>query len=236
MALYGLWIGNPKPGAVAVETALQGNLCRCTGYESIVRAALAAAAAGGQAFDRLAVEREDITVRLAKLAGSGARLEGPSGLGVVPADLDQFAQIYADMPEATLVAGATDVGLWVTKFLRPISPAIFIGGLDGLKGVTQDGEWLSIGAGATYSEAEDTIRRLVPGAADYWSRIGGWQVRNAGTIGGNIANGSPIGETPPLMIALGAEITLRHRRQRRRMKLEDFFIAYGKQDLSLIHI
>ncbi len=242
MALYGLWIGNPKPDAVAVETALQGNLCRCTGYESIVRAALAAAAAGGQAFDRLAVEREDIMARLAKLAGSAARVEGPSGLGVVPADLDQFAQIYADMPEATLVAGATDVGLWVTKFLKPISPAIFIGGLDGLKGVTQDGEWLSIGAGATYSEAEDTIRRLVPGAADYWSRIGGWQVRNAGTIGGNIANGSPIGETPPLMIALGAEITLRHRGQRRRMKLEDFFIAYGKQDrqkgefLETIHV
>ncbi|TJZ83970.1 xanthine dehydrogenase small subunit [Paracoccus hibiscisoli] len=228
MALYGLWMTNPDAGAAEIETALQGNICRCTGYAPIIRAALAAGAAGGQAQDALARERETVAARLAGMRGARVSLARGADRALVPADTDDLAAALLEEPGATLVAGATDVGLWVTKFMRDISPAIFIGHL--MKEITVEGDLIHLGAGVTYSEAARVIARHIPQAAEYWSRIGGWQVRNAGTIGANIANGSPIGDTPPLLIALDARIVLRRGDQRREMPLEAFFIDYGKQD------
>lgn len=227
MSLYALWMRDPAPSVAAVETALQGNLCRCTGYEPIVKAALAAAKAGGQARDRLIAERAETMARLAAMADA-ARVE--AGGVIVPADLDDFAALYAKHPDATVVAGATDVGLWVTKRFRAIAPALFIGGLDELKSVTESAGVLTIGAGVSYSEARAALSARIPAFAALIDRIGGEQVRNMGTIGGNIANGSPIGDTPPALIALGATLVLRKGAKRRRVALEDFFVAYGKQD------
>ena len=227
MALYGLWMTNPDPDPVQIETALQGNLCRCTGYEPIVQAALAAAKAGGQPMDALTVEREAVTATLAAIP-AGAAVTREDQQVIVPADTDALADALIRHPGATIVAGATDVGLWVTKFLRPISPGIFIGHL--MKDVAVSEGEIRIGAGVTYSELMPVIEAHLPEVADYMLRIGGWQVRNAGTIGGNIANGSPIGETPPLLIALGTRIVLRRGDQRRELPLEAFFIDYGKQD------
>ena len=227
MALYGLWMTNPHPDVVQIETALQGNLCRCTGYEPIVKAALAAGRAGGQMQDALAVERAAVAARLASIP-AGADVSRGDDRAVVPADTDALAAALMDQPQATIVAGATDLGLWVTKMMRPISPALFIGHL--MKDIEDGAEEIRIGAGVTYSEFAPVIEAHFPEVQDYFLRIGGWQVRNAGTIGGNIANGSPIGETPPLLIALGARIVLRRGDARRELPLEDYFIAYGKQD------
>ncbi|WP_134724966.1 xanthine dehydrogenase small subunit [Paracoccus luteus] len=229
MALYGLWMTNPDADMTAIETALQGNLCRCTGYAPIVRAAQAVLAAGGQAGDRIARERDEVTARLAAMQGGRVEVARGDDRAILPADVDDLAAVLVEHPDATIVAGATDVGLWVTKFLRPISPAVFIGHLDGLKRIDV-GDDIRIGAGVTYTEAVPLIESEFPEVSDYWHRIGGWQVRNMGTIGGNIANGSPIGESPPLMIALGARLVLRHGDTRREIALEDFFIAYGQQD------
>jgi len=220
--------GGFRPRARADRDRLQGNLCRCTGYAPILRAAQAAG--GDRAADPLAVEREEVTARLRALRDGRRVVTGPEGdTAILPADLDDFARVYAETPEATVVAGATDVGLWVTKFLRPIAPAIFIGHLDELRRIEQ-GETLTLGAGVSYTEAWPVLADRFPHLDAYWSRIAGWQVRNMGTVGGNIANGSPIGDTPPVLIALGAEITLRHGNSRRRLPLEAFFIDYGKQD------
>ena len=228
MALYGLWMTNPAAGEAEIETALQGNICRCTGYAPIIRAAQAAGAAGGQAQDALAREREAVAARLAGMRDGRVSLARGADRALIPADTDDLAAALLEEPGATLVAGATDVGLWVTKFMRDISPAIFIGHL--MKEITVADGVIRLGAGVTYSEAAPILTRHIPEAAEYWSRIGGWQVRNAGTIGANIANGSPIGDTPPLLIALDARIVLRRGDQRREMPLEAFFIDYGKQD------
>ncbi|MGB3389655.1 MAG: xanthine dehydrogenase small subunit [Pseudaminobacter sp.] len=231
MSLYALWMREPKPSDAAIEKALQGNLCRCTGYEPIIRAARAISTYGKVAQDPLKRERESIVARLAAM-NDGARVEIDTGGKrlLVPASVDDLAAILEAEPKATIVAGSTDVGLWVTKFMREIAPVVFIGHLDGLKGVSETSGVVTIGAGVTYSEAFATLSKRIPALGPLITRIGGEQVRNMGTIGGNIANGSPIGDTPPPFIALGATLTLRKGATRRTLPLEEFFIAYGKQD------
>ena len=228
MSLYGLWMRDPSAGQPAIENALQGNLCRCTGYAPIIRAAKAISNYGP---DPLAAERDAIRQRLVSFS-DGVRVEIGAGAEriIVPADLDDFAVLYEQNPEATIVAGSTDVGLWVTKFMRRIGPVIFIGHLGELKRIEKTESEVRFGAGVSYSEALPALLANVPQMAALWHRIGGEQVRNMGTIGGNVGNGSPIGDTPPPFIALGARLHLRKGRQRREIALEDYFLAYGKQD------
>ncbi|SFU07330.1 xanthine dehydrogenase small subunit [Mesorhizobium sp. YR577] len=231
MSLYGLWMKEPEPADAAIEKALQGNLCRCTGYEAIMRAARAISSYGKVAKDPLAVERAAVMKKLVALR-DGLRVEIGTEKHrlIVPADVDDFASILESEQKPTIVAGSTDVGLWVTKHMRDISPVVFIGHLDGLRKISEKDGVVSIGAGVTYTEVFSTLSKRIPALGPLIDRIGGEQVRNMGTIGGNIANGSPIGDTPPPFIALGASLTLRKGKARRTIPLEEFFIAYGKQD------
>ena len=231
MSLYALWMQDPKPSDRRIEKALQGNLCRCTGYEAIVRAARAISTYGDAHDDPLAAERAEIAGRLNALR-DGARIEIGTDAKrfFVPASVDDLAEILEAHPRATIVAGATDVGLWVTKFMREIAPVVFIGHLDELRRTSEKNGVLTIGANTSYTEAFRILAVRIPALATLIDRIGGEQVRNMGTIGGNIANGSPIGDTPPPLIALGARLTLRKGKSRRTIPLEEFFIDYGKQD------
>jgi xanthine dehydrogenase small subunit len=231
MSLYALWMRSPEPSDRGIETALQGNLCRCTGYEAIIRAARAFSSYGRVTEDALARERDEIRARLAAMH-DGKRVEIGEGNDrlVVPASVDDLAEVFAAEPKATIVAGSTDVGLWVTKFMRDIAPVVFTGGLEELQQIGEMNGPITIGAGVSYTAARDFIARRIPALGLLIDRIGGDQVRNMGTIGGNIANGSPIGDTPPPLIALGATLTLRRGAERRTLPLEDFFIDYGKQD------
>jgi xanthine dehydrogenase small subunit len=231
MSLYGLWMENPKPSITEIEKALQGNLCRCTGYAAIIRAAEAISTIGDLGKDPLFAERDRIAGELASLQ-DGRRVvigEG-SELFMLPASVDDFADVLEANPKATIVAGSTDVGLWVTKFMRDIAPVVHLTHLEELRLITVDDKGVTLGAGVSYAEAYPVITEHFPQLRELWDRIGGQQVRNMGTVGGNIANGSPIGDTPPALIALGASVTLRKGSRRRTVALEDFFIAYGKQD------
>ncbi|MBN9303611.1 MAG: xanthine dehydrogenase small subunit [Devosia sp. 67-54] len=231
MSLYGLWMQTPRPSVPEIEVALQGNLCRCTGYQPIVKAGLAMSQYGAVEADPLLLHRTQMVARLEALR-DGRTVDIGEGRNrlIVPASVDDLAEIYAANPGGTLVSGATDVGLWVTKFMRDIGPMIYIGHLPELQTITETEGALTLGAGITYTQARVAVVKHFPQLAELWDRIGGGQVRNAGTVGANIANGSPIGDTPPPFIALGAHITLRRGNERREVKLKDFFIAYGKQD------
>ena len=231
MSLYGLWMTNAKPSVQEIEKALQGNLCRCTGYAAIIRAAEAIASVGELGKDPLIVEREEITRQLEALR-DGRRVEigSEDERVVLPASLDDFAVVLEANPKATIVAGSTDVGLWVTKFMRDIAPVVHLSHLEELRRISVDANGISLAAGVSYTEAYPVIVRHFPQLRELWDRIGGEQVRNMGTVGGNIANGSPIGDTPPALIALGASVILRKGTRRRTLPLEAFFIEYGKQD------
>ena len=202
------------------DDQLAGNLCRCTGYAPIVRAAEAAAdvPVPGWMFEDLrlleGVEREDHTAC------------------AMPQTSDDLAEWYAANPGGTLIAGATDVGLWVTKGLRDLAPVAFLGGIDELKAIEVSEDVVRIGAGASVADVGAALAGLHPDFAEMLRRYGSTQVRNAATIGGNIANGSPIGDAPPALIALGATLHLRKGRKRRELPLEAFFIDYGRQDRS----
>ena len=228
MSLYGLWMRDPHPSQLAIEKALQGNLCRCTGYAPIIRAAKAISSYGAPEADPLRAERIALKGKI-KAIHDGRRVEIADQI-IVPASLDDFAAVYEANPGATIVAGSTDVGLWVTKFMRRIGPVIFIGHLQELKRIAENDSELRLYAGVSYSEALPSIAANFPQLGELWDRIAGEQIRNMGTIGGNIANGSPIGDTPPPLIALGAKLHLRRGEHRREIKLEDYFLAYGKQD------
>lgn len=231
MSLYALWMREQNPTRSAIEKSLQGNLCRCTGYRPIIDAAMNISSYGTIAHDWLETERQSNKQRLEDFA-DGTRLE--VGIGdaraILPADLDDLSKLRLEHPETTIIAGGTDVGLWVTKHMHDFGTVLFVGHLEELKTLATTDTHLTIGAGATYSEAQDRLLALFPHLEEYWWRIAGEQIRNMGTIGGNIANGSPIGDMPPVLIALGAELILRQGEMQRQMPLEDFFIDYGKQD------
>ncbi len=222
MSLYGRAVG-ASGHDLPVEDVLAGNLCRCTGYGPILEAA---ATTGALARDDAALARQ-----LRELA-SGETVAGLYGdrRWFIPRTADALADLLAAHPDARMVAGATDVGLWVTKGLHVIDTLIFVGDIAELRTMAETDEGLTIGAAVRYAQAHAACARLHPDLGELIRRIGGLQVRNAGTIGGNIANGSPIGDGPPALIALGATLTLRSHMGRRTMPLEDYFLDYGKQD------
>ncbi len=233
MSLYALWMANPAPNNQEIEKALQGNLCRCTGYEPIIKAAQAISSIDSAEHDPLIVERKQVMERLQSLHDhSRVEIKLENSHFFLPASLQDLADIRQTYPNSTIVAGSTDVGLWVTKHMQDISPIVFISHLEELHKIEIGSDGIKIGASVTYNELSPLIEKYFPHVSPYWNRIGGEQVRNMGTIGGNLANGSPIGDTPPMLIALGATMTLRCGSDQKTLAVEDFFIDYGKQDRS----
>ena len=228
MSLFALYQEAGASDRNRIDDALAGNLCRCTGYGPIVAAARAMKAGQPDRFTRHA--RQTIAALKALSAGASASLEGEGRRYFAPRSSAELAQLLLQHPNATILGGGTDVGLWVTKQLRSLDTIIYVGEVADLKQIKVDERWIEIGAGVTYSQALATIEAHYPDIAEMMRRLGSEQIRNTGTIGGNIANGSPIGDSPPSLIALGSRLVLQRGDQQRELALEDFFLDYGKQD------
>lgn len=236
MSLYAMYENGDIATRDTVNDTLAGNLCRCTGYGPLVEASLKAqemrlpvdhSALKDRIEALLALRRHETLELVAKspVTGNEKRYFAP----VTVADLAALLQQY---PDATILAGSTDVGLWVTKMHRELTVVIYIGAIEELKATRESGESIEIGAGVTVSDAMAVLAKYYPDMGELFRRFASVQIRNSGTLGGNIANGSPIGDAPPVLIAAGAQLVLRKGDDERTIPLEDYFIDYGKQDLA----
>lgn len=202
-----------------IHDALAGNLCRCTGYRPIVEAMTRIAG--------LAVEppvSSPMPSRTASTAFEGAFF--------VPRTLEELLSLRAEHPDALLLAGATDLGLLASRARKPPAAVIHLMHVPELAAISSTGDKITIGAAATYEAAAPTLVEAFPALRPYLSRLGSRQIRNMGTIGGNIGTASPIGDMPPVLLALEARLTLVSKRGRRELLLDDFFLDYRKTALA----
>ncbi|TKC91570.1 xanthine dehydrogenase small subunit [Trinickia terrae] len=243
MSMWALYENQPAgaglPTRDEINTALSGNLCRCTGYRPIVDAAQ-------KMFDyrqypRAAFDREKAVRALQAIRRTSTfAYRAPDARGAAfgtpsfwaPLTLDAFATLRAEHPRARLLAGSTDVGLWVTKQFRELGDILYIGNVAELKTTARDGAALTIGAAASLEDAYAALAADYPELAELWMRFASLPIRNAGTLGGNVANGSPIGDAMPALIALDAQVVLRQGPNTRTLPLDAFYLGYQKTALE----
>jgi xanthine dehydrogenase small subunit len=233
MSLFALYLNDPQPSRAAVVDALSGNLCRCTGYRPIIDAGTTMSKLPEPShWSRADSQSESTRSALASLERDGAfEVEGEPAY-VAPKSLDDLAERYRSAPDSLLLAGGTDVGLWVTKQFRVLAPILYLGDINELKSTVAKDGVLEIGAAVTLTDAYAAIVEHYPKLAEFASRFASPPVRNSGTLCGNLANGSPIGDSMPILIALGARVLLRAGKVSRELALEDLYIGYQTKALK----
>jgi xanthine dehydrogenase small subunit len=232
MSLFGLY-QNKQGEAISREqaqAALSGNLCRCTGYRPIVDAAQAM-----QALPRAHVNEAEVLLNLELLTHNSRGLEADSAY-MSPTTLAKLLALRSRHPDAQLVAGCTDVGLWVTKMHQQFAKVLDVTQVAELRRVEDYPHHIAIGAAVTLTDGFAALVADRPQLAEFAHRFAGLPVRNSGTLGGNVANGSPIGDSMPLLIALGASVVLMRqsgkRIAHRELALEDLYTGYRQNVIA----
>ncbi len=230
MSLFGMYQNHVcQGGTITRELAqeeLSGNLCRCTGYRPILDAAQEMAR-----LPAMRVDEEAIVRQLEAIAQEPATVPADSAY-LAPTALSELLALRAAHPAAQIVAGCTDVGLWVTKMHMQLPQVLDVTRVQELKGVESYENHIAIGAAVTLTDAFAALVAERPMLKTFANRFAGLPVRNSGTLGGNIANGSPIGDSMPLLIALGANVVLLSQRGHRELPLESFYTGYRKNVLA----
>jgi xanthine dehydrogenase small subunit len=249
MSLFALYKSADQPSRTEINDAIAGNLCRCTGYRPIVDAAQRMYAYGNGtrksdenwmncSFSSLSdkqpsrSEREMIE-RLTSIQRRGTLALQSSGRQYwAPSRLADLAALKREHPDARIVAGATDVGLWVTKQHRDLDKVIYVGNVAELKTVSETDSHVVVGAAVSLTDAFAALVRHYPELDEIFRRFASPPIRNAGTLGGNIANGSPIGDSMPALMALDTTLVLRSGAKTRELELDRFYVAYQKTALE----
>ena len=227
MSSFALHKHNKTPTRAEVLEALAGNLCRCTGYRSIIEAAITSSI--GVDEDSFAKHYQETVATLTELQKLPApTLTGNGHNFIAPKNIDELAYELTHEPKSTLVAGGTDLALSVTQNLATIDKLVYVGNVEELTNIEETDTEIVIGSALPYSKFIDTLHHYYPDLGDMIERIGSKQVRNNGTLGGNIGNASPIGDMPPALIALGATMTLHVNGSERTILVEDYFVDYKK--------
>ena len=244
MSMFALYKNNAKPSRREVDDALAGNLCRCTGYAPIVKAAEAmvtyhGSAAADQTWLRApagAAAVADLDERIGRLRKAQRRhsltIERDGKRFFAPHTLAEMAELAAEHPGATFLAGGTDVGLWVTKQLRELDTVVYTGRVAELQTLETTSTHLEIGAAVTLTDAMPAIVGHWPDLGELLLRFASPPIRNAGTLGGNVANGSPIGDSMPALLALDATVVLQKGSETRELALSDYYLDYRKTALA----
>ncbi len=226
MSLCHLYDQNSAPSDAEVRAALTGSLCRCTGYKPIIAAGLNMARYPKVAFNTA------LTGTLAPAIEHPANTEPAANAFYSPTTLRELHQLKAAHPTATVLAGGTDVGLWVNKQFRQLGHVIYVGNVENFAKITEHLSHFEIGAGASLAATYAALAPHYPQMNQMWERFASPPIRHAGTIGGNIANGSPIGDSMPAFIALGATVRVSSARGSRVLALEDLYRSYQVKNMA----
>jgi xanthine dehydrogenase small subunit len=230
MSLFALYHSKQSPDRQTIIDHLAGNLCRCTGYGPIIEAANRSCG-DGAGMDQFSAGAARVREALDELTDDQClMLEHQGRQYFAPTNRNQLIELLREHPDSQLLAGGTDIGLWVTKQHRQIDSVIFLGQVRELRRLEQGADALMIGAAVTLSDAMQAITRHYPDFGELLRRYAAVPIRNQATLGGNIANGSPIGDSPPPLMAAGAELVLDGPDGERRLPLEAYFLEYGRQD------
>lgn len=229
MSLFSHYTAGGAADRATIDNTLAGNLCRCTGYGSIISAAQSVLTQSREVDSETSPPPALELLNSIKSADTVA-LNHNGDRYFAPVSVEELADLLHQYPDAVLLGGGTDVGLWVTKQHRSLPVIIYTGNVAGLDTVNVEQNCIEIGAAVTFTDSMDALSANFPDFGEILRRIGATQVRNVGTIGGNIGNGSPIGDTPPILIALGASLKLRSSGGLREIALQDYFVDYGVQD------
>jgi xanthine dehydrogenase small subunit len=225
MSLFALQKNSDEPDSHKAHEALAGNLCRCTGYRPILEAAQQSCC--GKQPDQFDAREAETIARLKAIAPTDiGELNSGDKRCLVPLTVADLADLYDAYPQARLLAGGTDLALEVTQFHRTLPVMIYVGNVAEMKRIERFDDRLEIGAATALSDCYEALKAEYPDFGELLQRFASLQIRNQGTLGGNIGNASPIGDSPPLLIALGAQIVLCKGETRRTMALEDYFIDY----------
>ena len=241
MSLFAQYKNHGPQSRREVDDALAGNLCRCTGYQPIVDAAtrmheladkddaerwLDTANSSTTAPSADEKERVEALQKLQREVGFRTGNNGRRFFA--PRRVDELAQVMTDNPDATMLAGGTDVGLWVTKQFRELTTVVYTGQVDELQESFVDDDSVNFGGGVTFTDAMPLLSKHFPELDELFLRFASPPIRNAGTLGGNVANGSPIGDSMPALLALNTSVVLRHGNRQRVVPLSKFYLDYMK--------
>jgi xanthine dehydrogenase small subunit len=246
LSLFALYKNNASPSRRDIDDALAGNLCRCTGYRPIIEAAnrmysdyTERQKAGGWLLQACAPkskagndEKDRVQVLQSLQSERSLAVEMHGKEYFAPRSSDEMAQLMQECPEATVLAGGTDVGLWVTKQHRQLDVVIYSGSVSELRAQQATDSHLEIGAAVSLSDAMQLIIEHFPTLEELFLRFASPPIRNAATLGGNVANGSPIGDTMPALLVLDTSLVLRKGDHRRTLALGDFYIDYMQNALE----
>jgi xanthine dehydrogenase small subunit len=227
MSLYALYRTEREPDEEQARQALSGNLCRCTGYRPILVAARRMYEYPRVDDSEAALIKELRALRVT----SEKRLSSQGSSYVAPTTIAELARALEEKPDATILAGGTDVGLWVTKQYMDLPALIYVGNVAELRTITRADAHIDIGAAVSLTDGFATLEDEYPELHEIARRFASPPICNAGTLGGNVANGSPIGDSMPALIALGASVILQSGATTRRLALEEFYLDYMKKDL-----
>jgi xanthine dehydrogenase small subunit len=231
MSSFALHKHNKKPNRAQVLEALAGNLCRCTGYRSIIEAVITSSECIED--DSFALHYQETVTALTELKKLPTPTLNNNGHHfIAPKNINELATQLSQEPKATLLAGGTDLALSVTQNLATIEKLIYLGNVEELTSIEETDNEIVIGSALPYSKFIDVLHHYYPDLGEMIERIGSKQVRNNGTLGGNIGNASPIGDMPPALIALGATMTLHVNGSERTILVEDYFVDYKKTVLK----
>jgi xanthine dehydrogenase small subunit len=218
LAMTALQQDGARPSTDAIHTALSGNLCRCTGYRAIIDACRDLPASPPSA--------------PVGLPAPAAEHRAAGETFMAPATLADLLALRARHPDAVLLAGGTDLGLDITKRDARWPLTIFTGGVAALRTVEERADVVVIGGAATFSDALPALARRIPAFAALVRRIGSPQIRNLGTFAGNMVTASPVADTPPCLIALGARVHLASVRGSRTVMADGFVTGYHATALA----